>query len=137
MPPNRHSVWIKRYSCIGKINGHCYAPHLIHSWSVCHDNCCTLWSTYVTVLTLRDICWPIVLLCYCKYGDWLVHMSGGELHVHAHGCFPELCFFQFSGTHVLVGLRKQFMNNFGFPAWASAADFNNNNNKMCHFRNYM
>ena len=37
------------------------------------------------------------------------------------GCFPELCFLQISVALVLVGLRKQFMNNFVFPTWASAA----------------
>ena len=42
------------------------------------------------------------------------------------GCFPELCFLQFSVAHVLVGLRMQFINNFVFPAWAGAAGFNNN-----------
>ena len=44
------------------------------------------------------------------------------------GCFPELCFLQFSVAQVLMGLRKQFMNNFVFPTWACAAGFNNNNN---------
>ena len=39
-------------------------------------------------------------------------------------CFPELCFLQFSVAQ--VGLRKQLINNFIFPAWA--ADFNNHNN---------
>ena len=36
------------------------------------------------------------------------------------GCFPELCFLQFSVAQVLVVLRKQFINNFVFPTWASA-----------------
>ena len=31
------------------------------------------------------------------------------------GCFPELCFLQFPASLVLVGLRKQFINNFFFP----------------------
>ena len=31
------------------------------------------------------------------------------------GCSSELCFFQFSVAHVLVGLRKQFIQNFVFP----------------------
>ena len=31
------------------------------------------------------------------------------------GCLPELCFLQFSVAQVLVGLRKQFINNFFFP----------------------
>ena len=43
-------------------------------------------------------------------------------------CFPELRFLQFSLTQVLVGSRKQFINNFVFPTWAGAAGFNNNNN---------
>ena len=43
------------------------------------------------------------------------------------GCFPELCFIQFSLTHLLVGLRKQLINNFCFPTWVYAAGFNNNN----------
>ena len=43
------------------------------------------------------------------------------------GCFPELCFLQFSVVQVLVGLRKQFINNFVFPTLVYAAGFNNNN----------
>ena len=43
------------------------------------------------------------------------------------GCFPEFV-FQFSVAQVLVGLRKQLINNFVFPTWACAAGFNNNNN---------
>ena len=43
------------------------------------------------------------------------------------GCFPELCFLQFSVVQVLVVLQKQFLNNFVFPTLACAADFNNNN----------
>ena len=31
-------------------------------------------------------------------------------------------------TQVLAGLRKQFVNNFVFPIWASAAGLNNKNN---------
>ena len=42
------------------------------------------------------------------------------------GCFPEFG-FQFSVVHVLVGLRKQCINNFVFPTWACAVGFNNNN----------
>ena len=38
------------------------------------------------------------------------------------------CVFQFSLAQVLVGLRKQFINNFVFPTSACAAGFNNNNN---------
>ena len=41
------------------------------------------------------------------------------------GCFPELCFLQFFVAQVLVGSRKQFINNFVFPTWAGAAGFNN------------
>ena len=44
------------------------------------------------------------------------------------GCFRESCFLQFSVAQVLVWLRKQFMNNFVFPARVCAAGFNNNNN---------
>ena len=33
------------------------------------------------------------------------------------GCFPELCFLQFSVEQVLVGLRMQFKHNFVFPTW--------------------
>ena len=43
------------------------------------------------------------------------------------GYFPELCFLQFSVAQVLVGLRKQSINNFIFPTWACTAGFNNNN----------
>ena len=42
------------------------------------------------------------------------------------GCFPEFVFL-FSVVQVLVGLRRQFMNNFVFPTWACADGFNNNN----------
>ena len=42
------------------------------------------------------------------------------------GCFPELCFLQFSVAQVLVWLRMPFINNFVFPKWACAAGFNNN-----------
>ena len=47
------------------------------------------------------------------------------------GCFPELFFLQFSVAQVLVGLRKQFINNFVFPAWDCAAGFNND--KYYHY----
>ena len=54
------------------------------------------------------------------------------------GCFPELCFLQFSIAQVLVMLKKQFINNFVLPTWACAAGFNNNNNRFtnnkCEFR---
>ena len=43
-------------------------------------------------------------------------------------CLDEFCFLQFSIAQVLVWLRKQFINNFVFPAWASAPGYNNNNN---------
>ena len=36
--------------------------------------------------------------------------------------------YHFSMAQVLVGLRKQFINNFVFSTWACAAGFNNNNN---------
>ena len=45
------------------------------------------------------------------------------------GCFPEFV-FQFSVAQVLVGLQKQFINNFIFPIWACASGFNYNNNTM-------
>ena len=53
------------------------------------------------------------------------------------GCFPELCFHQFTEAQVLVGLRKQLTNNFVFPTLACATGFNyinnnNNNNKTEH-----
>ena len=41
-------------------------------------------------------------------------------------CFPGFI-FQFSVAQVLVGLQKQFINNFIFPTWICAAGFNNNN----------
>ena len=44
------------------------------------------------------------------------------------GCFPELCFLQFSVAQVLVGVRKQFINNIVFHTCACAAGFNNTNN---------
>ena len=40
------------------------------------------------------------------------------------GCIPE--FFRFSVVKVLLWLRKQFINNFVLPTWASTAGFNNN-----------
>ena len=43
-------------------------------------------------------------------------------------CLRELCFLQFSVVHVLVGLRKLFINNLVFFTFAYAAGFNNNNN---------
>ena len=48
------------------------------------------------------------------------------------GCFPELCCLQFFVAQVLVGLRKQLLNNFIFPTWACAAGFNNNINLLFH-----
>ena len=42
------------------------------------------------------------------------------------GCFPEFV-FQFFLAQVLVGLCKQFINNFVFPTYSCAAGFNNNN----------
>ena len=47
------------------------------------------------------------------------------------GCFPEFV-SQFSVAQVLMGLRKQFINNFVFPTYACAAGFNNNNNNNNH-----
>ena len=55
---------------------------------------------------------------------WRVQSTGG--------CFPELCCLQFFVAQVLVGLRKQLLNNFVFPTWACAADFNNNINLLFH-----
>ena len=46
------------------------------------------------------------------------------------GCFPELCFLQFSVAQVLVGMRKHFINDFVFSTWTCAAVFNNNNNNI-------
>ena len=46
------------------------------------------------------------------------------------GCFPDLCFLQFFVALVLVGLRKQFINNFVFRTWSCADGFNNNNNNV-------
>ena len=31
------------------------------------------------------------------------------------GCFPGFCFLQFFVAQMLMGLRKQFINNFVFP----------------------
>ena len=36
---------------------------------------------------------------------------------------------------MLVGLRKQFINNFVLPVWACAAGFNNNNNVFFNIKN--
>ena len=43
------------------------------------------------------------------------------------GCFPQFV-FPFYMVQVLVGLRKQFINNFVSLTWACAAGFHNNNN---------
>ena len=51
------------------------------------------------------------------------------------GCFPELCFLHFPVALVLVGLRKQFINNFVYPTRACAAVFNNNNNSNSNNKN--
>ena len=40
---------------------------------------------------------------------------------------PRVVFFQVSVAHVLMGLRKQLINNFVCPPWACAASLNNNN----------
>ena len=40
------------------------------------------------------------------------------------------CVFPFCVAPVLVGLRKQFINNF-FPTWACAVGFNINNDISC------
>ena len=42
------------------------------------------------------------------------------------GCFPKFV-FQFSMAQLLVGLGKEFINNFVFPTCACAAGFNNYN----------
>ena len=47
-------------------------------------------------------------------------------------CFPD--FFLFSMVQVLVGLPKQFMNNFVFPTLVCAAGFNNNNDYSTYIR---
>ena len=44
------------------------------------------------------------------------------------GCFSDLYFFLVFVSQVLVGLRKQFMNNFVFTTWPCGAVFNNDDN---------
>ena len=39
------------------------------------------------------------------------------------GYFPELYFLQFPISQVLMGLSKQFINNFVFPTWVCAGGF--------------
>ena len=77
----------------------------------------------------------------------------GEEHLNLHSvscrprlvcemAFTTLClttevaslslFLDFSVAQVLMGLRKQFVNNFVFPTWACAAGFNNNNFVTCN-----
>ena len=51
------------------------------------------------------------------------------------GCSPELC-FQFSVAQVLVGLRKQFVNNLVSPTFAYAANNNNNTKTIVKYLNY-
>ena len=46
--------------------------------------------------------------------------------VRGHWFLPSVVFFHLFVAQVYVGLRKQFMNNFLFPTWGCAADFNNN-----------
>ena len=43
-------------------------------------------------------------------------------------CVCPSVVFLFSVAQVLMGLLKQFKNNFFFPTWTCAAGFNNNNN---------
>ena len=50
------------------------------------------------------------------------------------GCFPELCFLQFSVVLVFVGLRKQFIINFVFLTYSCAAGFNKNNKKVFKYK---
>ena len=46
------------------------------------------------------------------------------------GCFPELCFLQFSVAQVLVGQRKQFIGKNVFPTSDYADCLNNNNSTL-------
>ena len=64
-------------------------------------------------------------LLYTVFGTGTLDGFKGAVN---HWYFPELSFLQFSVAQELVGLRKQFINNFVFPTWACAAGFNNNNN---------
>ena len=49
---------------------------------------------------------------------WLIpkHRMGSRVQTTV-GCFPELCFLQFSVAQVLVGLRKELINNVVFNFW--------------------
>ena len=58
-------------------------------------------------------------LCLTQY-RWICLMVQSTV-----GCFPELCFLQFSvGLWVVKTIYKQLC----FPTWVCAAGFNNNNN---------
>ena len=63
-------------------------------------------------------------LSYHVFGTWM--LDGFKVQ-STIGCFPKLCFLQFSVAQVLVGFPKQLRNNFIFPTCSCAAGFNNNN----------
>ena len=62
---------------------------------------------------------------------WIVYYPtlDGLRAQSAVGCFPVLWFLQFSVAQVLVGLRKEFIDNLVFPTWAYAVGFNNKNKR--------
>ena len=82
-------------------------PQLIH-WSLKYQG--VEWSNLQVVFCARFEC---VMTCptLCLT---LEHWMGSRVQ-STIGCFPELCFLQFSVAQVLVGLRKQFIINFIFP----------------------
>ena len=53
-------------------------------------------------------------------GTWMCLVNGV---VCFSVCLPRVVFFQFAVAQVLVGLRKQFINNLVFHTWAFAAGF--------------
>ena len=71
-------------------------------------------------LTTQVRMWNFPALCF-TLDRWM-----GSRVQSTFGCTPELCFLQFSVAQLLVGLRKQYMNNFVFPKCAVAVGFNNN-----------
>ena len=84
-------------------------PHLIH-WSLKYQGVERSNLLGLSGL-LRFECGMTFPTLYLILERWM----GSRVQSWLVGCFPELCFLQFSVAPVLVGLRKQFINNFVFP----------------------
>ena len=91
--------WSLKYQCVGRSNLQAVSCQL---WFECGMTFPTLCSTTERWMGLRE--------------------------QSTVGCFPESCFLQFSVAQVLVGLRKQLINNM-FSPWFCVINNNNNNKK--------